>query len=77
MCCGKSLWGEKIKVTLHAKLTEVICMKRALFLLHVVRLIHSFSNFVTACVAGDYGQAFWEAVPMVLHVLQIAKQWPR
>lgn len=52
-------------------------MKRALFLLQVAKLIHSLGIFVTACVAGDYGQAFGEAVPMVLHVLQIAKQWPR
>lgn len=56
---------------------EEICMKHTLFFLYLVEACHGLSNFVAACVVGDYGQAFGEAVTIILQVLQIAKRRSR
>lgn len=52
-------------------------MKHTLFFLYLVEACHGLSNFVAACVVGDYGQAFGEAVTIILQVLQIAKRRSR
>lgn len=52
-------------------------MKRVLVLLPIIEVFHSISNFVAACAVDDYGQAFFEAILMLLHVLKIVKLWTR
>ena len=74
-CCGKVIRGKKTKVTLYAKVPGGISMKRVLVLLPIIEVFHSISNFVAACAVDDYGQAFFEAIRMLLHVLKVVRLW--
>lgn len=52
-------------------------MKYTLLFLHLAEVYHGLTNFVAACAVDDYGQAFLEAIPMLLHVLKIVTLWTR